>query len=65
MFDILESLRRTIYRWVNTTVALTQDASFGDSTIKVVSSARFRVGDEVALHNGVDGAKQSRSRKSN
>jgi hypothetical protein len=55
MFDILESLRRTIYRWVNTTVALTQDASFGDSTIKVVSSARFRVGDEVALHNGVDG----------
>jgi len=55
MIDICESLRRTIYRWVCTNVALTQDAPFGSTTLKVVSSKRFRVGDEVAIHNGVDG----------
>jgi len=55
MIDILESVRRTVYRWVNTTVPLTTDAAFGGTTLKVTSSNRFRVGDEVALHDGVNG----------
>jgi hypothetical protein len=55
MIDILESVRRTIYRWVNTNVALTEDAPYNTTTLKVTSSIRFKAGDEVALHNGVDG----------
>lgn len=55
MQDILESVRRTIYRWVNTTVALTQNLSYGDTTVKVTSTRRFRAGDEVAIHDGVNG----------
>jgi hypothetical protein len=55
MIEYLESLRRIIYRWVNTTVPLTADILVGESVLKVTSSRRFRVGDEVALHNGTDG----------
>ena len=55
MIEFLESLRRTIYRWVNTTTTLTADAAYGATTISVTSSKRFRVGDEVALHDGTNG----------
>jgi hypothetical protein len=55
MIDILESVRRAVYRWVNTTVSLTDDAPYNTTTLKVTSSRRFRKGDEVAIHNGTDG----------
>ena len=55
MIEILESVRRTIYRWVNTSAILTEDAPYNTTTIKVNSAIRFRVGDEVALHDGVNG----------
>ena len=55
MIEILESVRRTIYRWVNTSATLTEDALYNTTTIKVNSAIRFRVGDEVALHDGVNG----------
>jgi hypothetical protein len=55
MIDILESVRRIVYKWVNTNVALTEDAPYNTTTLKVASAVRFRAGDEVALHNGVDG----------
>lgn len=55
MIDILESVRRVVYRWVNTTVALTQDAPYNTTTLKVRSTRRFKAGDEVAIHNGIDG----------
>ena len=55
MIEFLESVRRTIYRWVNTTAMLTADAPYGSVIIKVPSANRFRVGDEVSLHDGVNG----------
>jgi hypothetical protein len=55
MIEILESVRRTIYRWVNTSATLTEDAPYNTTTIKVNSAIRFRVGDEIALHDGVNG----------
>jgi len=55
MLEFLESVRRTIYRWVNTTVPLTADCSYGSTTVTVTSSRRFRVGDEVSIHDGVNG----------
>lgn len=55
MIELLESVRRTIYRWVNTTVSLTQDVAYGDTTVKVTTTRRFRKGDEVAIHDGTDG----------
>lgn len=55
MIDVLESVRRTIYRWINTTAILTEDALYNTDVIKVNSSIRFRAGDEVALHDGTNG----------
>lgn len=55
MLELLESVRRIVYRWVNTTIALTADAPYNTTTLKVVTSIRFKAGDEVAIHNGVDG----------
>lgn len=55
MIDILESVRRTVYRWVNTTSPLTADAPFNTNVLKVASTVRFRAGDEVAIHDGVNG----------
>lgn len=55
MIEFLESVRRTIYRWVNTTAPLTADTPYGSVTVKVPSSRRFRVGDEVAIHDGANG----------
>lgn len=63
MIDILESVRRTIYRWVNTTVTLTADAPFGATDLTVSSTIRFRAGDEVALHNGSVGEPNLRIRE--
>ena len=49
MEDILESLRRIIYRWVRTSVPLTADVATGGTTLSVSTTHRFRAGDEIAL----------------
>lgn len=49
--QILESLRRVIYRWVQTSVPLTADVSTGDTQLSVTSTVRFKPGDEVALYD--------------
>ena len=51
MEDILDSVRRTIHRWVNTTTRLSSDATIGDDTLNVVSTRRFQVGDQVMIKN--------------
>ena len=49
MLDVLESVRRIIYRWVNTQTPLVTDANPGDSIITVESTKRWIEGDEFAL----------------
>lgn len=55
MEDILESLRRIISRWVETSTPLSSDASPGDTILTVNSSNRFQAGDEVMLEGPLDG----------
>jgi hypothetical protein len=42
MIEILESVRRVVYRWVNTNVSLTANVNYGGTTLKVTNSRRFR-----------------------
>lgn len=49
--QILEAVRRVVYRWVNTAVPLTADVSVGDTTLSVTSTVRFKPGDEIALYD--------------
>jgi hypothetical protein len=49
--QILEAVRRVIYRWVNTSVPLTEDVEPGDTTLHVTSTVRFKPGDEIALYD--------------
>ena len=49
MEDILDSLRKIIFKWVNTVTPLTDDASTGDNQLRVQNTYRFRVGDEVMI----------------
>lgn len=49
MLDVLDSVRRIVYRWVNTQAALITDANPGDTIITVDSTKRWLEGDEFAL----------------
>lgn len=49
MLDVLESVRRIVYRWVNTQSPLVTNANPGDSIITVESTKRWQAGDELAL----------------
>lgn len=49
MLDVLDSVRRIVYRWVNTQAALITDANPGDTIITVESTKRWVEGDEFAL----------------
>lgn len=49
MEDILDSLRKTIFRWVNTASILTVDASEGDTQLTLLNTYRFRPGDQVMI----------------
>ena len=53
MEDVIDSVRRIVSKWVNTSSPLIQDANVGDRTIKVRSTRRFRVNDEVMLRNAL------------
>lgn len=47
--DILEGVRRVIYRWVNNPIPITADIAQGESLLSVRSTNRFLAGDEIAL----------------
>lgn len=49
MEDVLESVRRIVYRWVNTQATLLTNANPGDNIITVESTKRWLKGDELAL----------------
>jgi hypothetical protein len=54
MLDVLESVRRVVYRYAKTATPLAAEAAYGDTILEVESSIRFKKGDDIALHNGVE-----------
>lgn len=48
---VVDSVRRMVERWVNTTTPLTADAAVGSTTLTVDSSVRFEAGNEVMLQH--------------
>jgi hypothetical protein len=58
MEDVLDSIRRIIARWTQTTSFLTADADPGDTTVTVRSTRRFRQGDEFMIHNASGATEQ-------
>ena len=50
--EIIDSVRRIIGHWVNTTSPLRTDASIGDTTLNIGSTVRFLRNDEVMIQNG-------------
>jgi hypothetical protein len=51
MEEILDSVRRIIYKWVNTSTRIQLNVTRGDTVICVQSSRRFTAGDQVMLKN--------------
>lgn len=60
MIDVLESVRRIIYRWVNTQSPLVTNVNPGDTIITVESTKRWQVGDQLALVQYDSGVHQPR-----
>jgi len=53
MQEVLDGVRRIIYKWVNTISPLTANVSEGDTSISVEASRRFEIGDQVMIKNDV------------
>ena len=51
MEAVLDSVRRIVNKWVNTSTPLTANASAGDTTLTVRNTNRFREGDTVIVRN--------------
>lgn len=51
MEDVLDSVRRIVSKWVQTSTAITVDVNTGDDTLSVRSSGRFKVGDQVMIRD--------------
>ena len=51
MAEVLDSVRRIIYKWVNTSTRINLDVTRGDTVISVADSRRFSRGDQVMLKN--------------
>lgn len=51
MEEILDSVRRIVHKWVNTTSRIQQNVNRGDTIICVKNSRRFDIGDAVMLKN--------------
>lgn len=51
MEEVLDSVRRIIHKWVNTTTRLLTDVSRGDTVLCVRNARRFTIGDQVMLKN--------------
>lgn len=54
MEQILDSLRKIIYRWLNTETTITQNVSVGDIIIHVDNAMRFMPNDEIAITDGIE-----------
>tara|TARA_Y100000310_G_scaffold246263_1_gene251491 strand:- start:3676 stop:4587 length:912 start_codon:yes stop_codon:yes gene_type:complete len=51
--NLMDSVRRIVSKWVNTTRPLTEDAEVGDSIVTVNSTKRFQVNDEVMIRDAL------------
>ena len=51
MEEVLDSVRRIIYKWVNTSTRINLNVARGDTVISVADARRFTVGDQVMLKN--------------
>ena len=51
MEDVLDSVRRIVSKWVQTSTAITVNVNTGDDTLSVRSSGRFKVGDQVMIRD--------------
>ena len=51
MEEILDSVRRIVFKWVNTTSRIVSDVTRGDTTICVKNASRFSIGDAIMLKN--------------
>ncbi len=51
MEEVLDGVRRIVYKWVNTSTRIDIDVTRGDTVICVRNSRRFTVGDQVMLKN--------------
>lgn len=51
MEEILDSVRRIIYKWVNTSTRINLNVTRGDTVISVADAHRFTSGDQVMLKN--------------
>lgn len=51
MAEILDSVRRIIYKWVNTSSRINLNVTRGDTVISVADARRFTAGDQVMLKN--------------
>lgn len=48
---VVDAVRRIVMRWAITRTELTANASAGDTSITVKSTRRFKVGDQILVHN--------------
>jgi hypothetical protein len=51
MAELLDSVRRIIYKWVNTSSRINLDITRGDTVISVADARRFTPGEQVMLKN--------------
>lgn len=51
MEEVLDSVRRIIHKWVNTTSRIQDDLVRGDTLVSVSNASRFNIGDQVMLKN--------------
>ena len=51
MAEILDSVRKIIYRWVNTISPITENISIGDTILTLQATRRFEIGDQVMIKN--------------
>ena len=51
MEEVLDSVRRIIHKWVNTTSRIQTDVNRGDTQISVQNASRFNINDQVMLKN--------------
>lgn len=54
MLEVLEAVRRIVYRYAKTVTPLEEQANFGDTLIAVESSLRFKKDEYIAIHNGIE-----------
>ena len=51
MEEVLDSVRRIVHKWVNTTSRIQSNLTRGDTTVTVLNSRRFNISDQVMLKN--------------